>query len=96
VTASGLPTPQILALCDAGHTPAQIAAAVPSATLAQIYAILRAERPSRKRAPRRRTSAIPAQVVALDAAGVKVARIAGLLGCSRAYVHRILAEQEGA
>lgn len=87
-----LPTDQILALNDAGHTPASIAATLGLA-LGPVYAVLRAERPKRPRAPRTRTSAIPPKVLGLHRAGVGAGRIAALLKISRAYVHRIVAEQ---
>jgi hypothetical protein len=82
---------RILALSDEGNTPAQIAAAISTAKLPQIYATLRAERPNRKRAPRPCTSAIPATVLGMKAAGIREPRIANLLGVSRAYVYRIVA-----
>jgi hypothetical protein len=81
---------RILSLCDEGHTPAQIAAAM-QLPAGSVYATLRVERPNRSRAPRRKTSGIPGQVLGLNAAGVAVGRIAGLLGISRTYVYRILA-----
>lgn len=85
-----LPTAQILALCDAGQPPSAIAARL-DLPLGPVYAILRQERPQRPRAARRRTSTIPAQVAALAAAGIGAARVASLLGISRAYVYRLLA-----
>lgn len=81
---------EVLELCDAGHTPAAIAARL-GLTPGKVYAILRRERPGRKRAPRRRVSEVPARVKGLAAAGVGAARIAELLGVSRQYVYAILA-----
>jgi hypothetical protein len=85
------PTHQsILSLSDAGRTPAAIAAALPDVPLSTVYAVLRRHRPARKRAPRPRTSDLPRRIEGLASRGYKVARIAELLGCSRAYVYRYL------
>lgn len=78
----------ILALCDAGKMPAEIAAAL-DVPLPGVYAILRAKRPNRKRAPRPCTSQVPALVRGLNAEGVAVGRIATLCQVSRAYVYRL-------
>ncbi len=59
----------------------------------RIYALLRQHRPNRPRHPRRRTSELPAQVRGLTAKGIGPARIAALLGVTRQYVYKILAEQ---
>lgn len=75
---------------DLGKTPAQIAAFC-KVPVHKVYAILRRERPDRRRAPRPCTSAVPALVMGLAREGVKAARIASLCQCSCAYVHRILA-----
>lgn len=84
---------QVLTLCDQGRTPASIAAAL-TLHRGKVYALLRAERPFRKRAPRPLTSAVPARIAALRKAGVGAARIGRLLGVSRAYVYRALANAE--
>lgn len=89
------PTPQILALCDAGHTPAQIASRL-GLPAGKVYAVLRAERPDRTRAPRQRTSGVPAKMLALHGAGVGVARVAELLRCSRAYCYKVLTDAKEA
>lgn len=60
---------------DLGKTPREIAQFV-GLGLPKVYAILRIERPSRPRA--------------LAAEGVRVRRIAVLLGVSRAYCYRTL------
>ncbi len=86
-------TAPILKLFDAGKTPKEIAAASQVA-IGTVYATLRAHRPDRRRAPRTLTSIVPAGVVGLHKAGVKVARIAQLLQVSRAYVYQILKSQE--
>lgn len=85
------PLPTILQLADAGTSVADIAAAV-DLTPGRVYGILRTERPDRTRSPRTRTSKVPNKVRALAAKGTKPARIAFVLGCSRAYVYRILGE----
>lgn len=79
----------ILARLDAGQTPVQIAAAL-AVSLPKVYGILRAERPNRSRSARTRTSTLPAQMLALHAAGLGVARIAELLQTSRTYVYRTI------
>jgi hypothetical protein len=84
----------ILFLLDQGLTPAQIAAAL-GLKVGKVYAVLRKERPGRTRAPRSRTSAKRALVIALAQAGVGATRIAVLCEVSRAYVYRIL-QEEGA
>lgn len=84
-------TVAILELADAGHTPGAIAAAL-NLTTGRVYATLRAHRPDRVRSPRTRTSEKPGQVLFLAAQGVRPGRIAVLLGISRAYVYRVLAE----
>lgn len=80
----------IVARSDAGEHPDQIAATLPGCTLGYVYTVLREYRPRRKRKPRRCTSDIPDKVRALDGAGIKQARIAFLLGITRAYVSKIL------
>jgi hypothetical protein len=83
--------PRVLEMSDAGHTPAAISLATGLAP-GKVYATLRAQRPDRPRAPRARTSPVPGRVVALADVGVRAGRIAELLGCSGAYVYRILSE----
>ncbi len=74
-------------LSDAGHAPAAIALAL-GMPIGKVYSTLRAERPNRTRAARRATSEVPARVVALAAAGMRVGRIAEL----KAYCYRILSD----
>jgi hypothetical protein len=78
---------EILSRFDAGITPAILCQSYPKGV---VYSVLRQHRPTRSRAPRTRTSAIPAQVVALANAGMSAARIAAALGISKAYAHRLL------
>lgn len=80
----------ILSLNDAGHTPASVSRAL-SLSPSTVYAVLRQYRPDRARAPRPRTSDLPGRIVGLASRGHKPARIAVLLGVSRAYVYRHLA-----
>jgi hypothetical protein len=54
------------------------------------YELLREYRPDRPRKARRRTSAIPAKVLALHEIGTPAKRIALLLGVTPVYVWRIL------
>lgn len=82
---------QILALSDSGHHPDAIAAALPVST-STVYNVLRAHRPARPRKPRPRTSDLPSKVRYLAGHGIKPARIAFLMECSRQYVSRVLAE----
>ena len=82
----------ILALHDAGNTPAAIASSL-GISLSSVYTVLRAHRPDRKRAPRARTSPLPAQIRGLVASGIKQRRVAYLLGVSPAYVYRILQQE---
>lgn len=84
----------VLTLCDRGLTPAAIQGEMPGVPMGEVYAILRQQRPDRARAPRPRTSDVPAAVLQLRAGGIRVGCIATLLGVSRAYVHRIIAEAE--
>lgn len=77
----------ILAAYDAGTLPRDLCATYSKGV---VYAVLRAHRPDRSRAPRRRTSVIPAQARALAKEGMTMARVAALLGVSRAYAHRLL------
>ena len=86
------PTPQILSFFDGGYTPPQIVAAM-HLSAGKVYAVLRQHRPARARAPRTRTSVVPAQVLALHAEKIGAARIADLLQVSRAYVYAILKSQ---
>lgn len=83
--------PQILALSDAGKTPAQIAAALP-VKIGTVYAALREHRPARKCAPRTRTSAKRVQILGLLGQGITASRVAFLTDVSDKYVYRILAE----
>lgn len=78
----------LLAHHDAGATVADL---VRESGMGQtrVYALLKAHRPDRKRT-RRRTSSVPAKVRGLVASGIKPARVAVLLGVSRAYVYACL------
>lgn len=78
----------ILALFDAGHTPVEIASR--GFQKGQVYAVLRAQRAGRGRAPRRRTSEVREKVRALRAAGLAAGRISALLGISRTWVYALL------
>lgn len=78
-------TAAILALFDAGHTPAQVVAAGYKRDL--VYKVLRRERPGRPRAPRTPTSPTPALVKALTGK-LRVARIASLLRITPQAVYK--------
>lgn len=80
----------ILTMSDAGRYPAEIADAL-GLPLGKVYAVLRENRPKRRRKPRKLTSDVPRTVRGLAAKGIPVARIATLAKVSRAYVYRILA-----
>lgn len=82
---------QILSLSDAGHPPDAIAHSL-ALSPTTVYAVLREHRPARPRKVRARTSDLPYRIRGLRGCGIKPARIAVLLGCSRAYVYRILGE----
>jgi AraC-like DNA-binding protein len=83
------PSP-ILDLSDAGHSPASIASQT-NTPLSSVYATLLLHRPDRPRARRQRTSELRSRIVALlDSETPK--QIAEAVGCSRAYVYRILKE----
>lgn len=81
----------IIRLHDRGQHADAIHAAV-GGSLTYVYATLREHRPKRERKPRGRTSPKHDQVKALHGIKTKPGEIARLLGVSRAYVHRILAE----
>jgi len=83
---------QILQLSDAGHTPAQVATAVPT-SLSTVYAVLRTHRPARPRAPRTRTGEKRRLIEGLLSRKWQPVRIATVLGVSPQYVYRIVAEQ---
>jgi transposase len=82
-------TAAILSLHDAGKHPAEIAASLP-VSLGYVYGVLRQHRSNRTRKARTSTSDTPRMVRGLAAQGIVVERIAVLVGCSRAYVYRIL------
>lgn len=84
---------QILAFYDVLHEkdPAVVARALPC-SLGTVYAVLRHHRPGRKRKARPVKSGKKVQILGLVALGHKVARVAELVGCSRAYCYRVLAE----
>ena len=81
---------QILAFYDAVPDPAVVARALPC-SLGTVYAVLRHYRPGRQRKARPVKSGKKVQILGLVARGHKVARVAELVGCSRAYCYRILA-----
>lgn len=81
--------PAIVALADAG-TPASAIAAALDITVGRVYAVLREQRPGRKRKSRRHTSVVPDQVRGLVSGGIKPARVAVLLSITPAYVYRII------
>ena len=81
----------ILAFYDICPDPAVVARAL-SLSLGTVYAVLRAHRPTRKRKARPRSSDKRQQILGLVARGHKPARVAELVGVSRAYVYRVLAE----
>lgn len=83
------PSEYILKLFDLGQTPVQIIAST-GAKRDLVYKVLRRLRPGRKRAPRTKTSHVPAQVRRLYIAGIEPTRIATLCRCSTAYVYAIL------
>lgn len=84
---------QILALADAGHTPAEIVSLLDTpVSLSTVYTVLRANRPNRPRSARRRTSSKPDQIRALVASGVACSRVTALLGVTRQYVYRVVKE----
>ena len=82
----------ILTLCDRGVSPPDISRELPGVRLGAIYEILREKRKKRPRAPRARTSGVPARVLELRAGRMRVGLIAKEVGVSRQYVHRIIAE----
>lgn len=79
--------PALLRDADTGAKVAALAARH-GLSASQVYRILREHRPDRPRSSRRRTSDKPAKIVALAASGASAARVAELLGVSRAYVYR--------
>lgn len=86
---------RIIALSDAGVTPARIAALI-DMSKGTVYAVLQAERPKRQRAPRARTGVKRAQVLGLLGQGIAAPRVAFLADVSDAYVYRLAAEQKTA
>lgn len=84
---------KIVARSDKGHAPGAIAEAL-GVSLTHVYNALREHRPKRERAARPCTSVVRKQIWALHKKENGAATIAGLLGVSRQYVYRILAEAE--
>lgn len=80
----------ILKRHDAGEYPEAIAAAE-QCSHSYVCGVLREHRPKRKRKPRRSTSELVPKIRGM-AARMTQARIAVVLGCSRAYVARVLSE----
>ena len=81
----------ILSRFDAGDAPDAIASALPC-SLGTVYAVLRKHRPGRRRKARARPVGKREQILGLVARGHKVARVAELVGVSRAYCYRVLGE----
>lgn len=89
------PHPQladILAAADAGTDVATLARTY-SLSISATYALLREHRPDRQRKARRRSSEKRDIILGLSAKGHEPERVAFLVGCSRAWVYRILAGQ---
>lgn len=80
---------KILTRHDRGESVAAIAKAL-SLSPGYIYGVLRRFRPQRARKPRTPTSDMPRMIVGLHKQKIKPARIAVVLGVSRAYVYRHL------
>jgi len=78
----------ILALSDAGHSPAAIATRL-ATSLSTVYTTLRRHRPDRPRAPRPRGSDVAILVAGLLREGIEPARVAELARCSRAWVYKV-------
>jgi hypothetical protein len=85
------PTPQILALADAG-TPVAAISHTLELSPSTVYATLRTHRPDRTRSPRTRTSPKRAMVLGLLAAGIPAPRVALLAGVTRQWVHALKKE----
>lgn len=77
----------ILARWDSGEALEAIAAAL-NVSRRYVYAVLAEHRPGRERKKRECTSDKPRMIAGLAREGVKPARVAELLKCSRAYVYR--------
>ena len=83
----------ILKRNDAGEDVAAISAAE-NVGFGYVYTILREHRPDRPRQPRTRTSEKRKLILGLLAARIPPARVAFLAQCSRAYVYRLMDEEE--
>lgn len=81
----------ILERHDRGETVSAIADAE-KVSASFVYSVLRDQRPERPRKARAATSDKPRLIAGLAAQGIKPARIAVVLGVSRAYVYRHLGE----
>ena len=79
----------ILSRSDRGESVSAISLAL-GVTPGYVYGVLRVERPNRPRKARVRTSTKPERIRALAAIKTPAARIAKLVGCSKAYVYRHL------
>lgn len=55
----------------------------------RVYSLLREHRPDRRRSPRTRTAALPVQIRGMLGLGLRPARVAFLLGITRAYVYAV-------
>jgi hypothetical protein len=85
---------QILAFYDITPDASVVASAL-SLSVGTVYAVLRHHRPDRKRKPRpvlQKSADKRRQILGLVSRGHKVTRVAELVGCSRTYVYRVLAE----
>lgn len=85
---------QILAFYDVTPDAAAVASAL-SVSVGTVYAVLRHHRPDRLRKPRPRTSGSVDKrrlILGLVSCGHKVARVAELVGVSRTYVYRVIAD----
>lgn len=84
---------QILAFYDALlEKDASVVASALAVSINTVYAVLRRYRPDRKRKPRPRLSDKRRQILGLASCGYKAARVAELVGVSKAYVYRVLAD----
>jgi hypothetical protein len=86
----------ILAFYDAlQDKDASVVASALSISVGTVYAVLRRHRPTRQRKPRPVTSESAdkrRQILGLVSRGHKVARVAELVGVSRTYCYRVMAE----
>ena len=86
-TATETTVKRILARHDKGQPVKEISRAL-DVSSGFIYRVLRDLRPNRKRKPREKTSDVPRMIAGLAKQGIKPARVAVVLGVTRAYVYR--------